>query len=84
MKNVLVIEEHSDDSAIGACGYLRKRRLAGDQPRFLAVAMSDLNLIHCGQAPREKRLREYEEYVTQMGGSLVDGFSTFDATRAWT
>lgn len=79
MSKILVIEAHSDDSAIGAYGYLRKRKLKGDNIYFIAAAMSGVNMIHCGFVPREVRQEEYRNYIRRLGGEYVESFVPFDA-----
>ena len=79
MSSILVIEAHSDDSAIGAYGFLRKRKDRGDKLFFLAAAMSDLRLLQCGFVSRKVRLEEYNNYIQKLGGEPVEGFMPFDA-----
>ena len=78
MKKILVVEAHSDDSAIGAYGYLSKRKERGDKLYFLAASMSSMHLNHIGYVTRETRMAEYAEYVHKIGGELVEGFEPFD------
>ena len=78
MKKILVVEAHSDDSAIGAYGFLRKRSLQGDKLYFLAASMSSMNLNHIGFVSRKTRMMEYADYVKKIGGQLVEGFIPFD------
>lgn len=78
-KRLLVIEAHSDDSAIGAYGLIQKLIGEGYEAHFMAVAMSDLDMMHCGHVSAKQRMSEYETYVERMGGQIVEGFTPFDA-----
>lgn len=79
MKKILVVEAHSDDSAIGAYGYLMKRKRMGDKLYFMAACMSSMTLNHIGHVSRQTRMEEYQAYVKHMEGELVPDFSPFDA-----
>lgn len=79
MKRLLVIEAHSDDSAIGAYGYIRKLVDRGYEAHFIVVAMSDLNMNHCGFVSAAQRRAEYLDYVSRVGGTVVEAFEPFDA-----
>jgi LmbE family N-acetylglucosaminyl deacetylase len=74
-KNLLIIEAHSDDSAISASGFLEKFKNKYEI-NFLLVCASDLNLNHYGFITREKRLEEYKSYVEHFKGRWhrTDGF----------
>lgn len=73
MKNImaksklLVVEAHSDDSAISASGLLEKFREAYEM-HFLLVTVSDIEMHHCGALSRAERLTEYENYVRHFQG----------------
>jgi len=74
-KRLLVIEAHSDDSAIGAYGLLRKLISEGYEAFFVVVAVSDVRFIHCGLVTAEQRREEYANYVKRVGATwLQDGF----------
>ena len=66
-KNLLIIEAHSDDSAIGAAGFLEKFKHEY-QYHFLLMTVSDIEMAHCGPLSREQRLQEYENYVGHFNG----------------
>ncbi len=66
-KRLLVVEAHSDDSAISASGFLEKFR--GDyEIHFVLVTVSDIAMHHYGYLTRAKRLIEYENYVQHFNG----------------
>lgn len=78
-KKLLVIEVHSDDSAISVSGFLDKYRDTYEY-HFALIVSSDLKLHHCGLLSREQRLKEYEEYVSHFEGIWHrDGDLPFDA-----
>jgi LmbE family N-acetylglucosaminyl deacetylase len=66
-KILLIIEAHSDDSAISAAGFLEKYR---DEYKihFLLATVSDINMHHCGYLTRAQRLSEYANYVKYFQG----------------
>ena len=66
-KRLLVVEAHSDDSAISASGFLEKYRNAYEM-HFVLVTVSDISMHHCGPLTRKERLAEYEEYVQHFEG----------------
>lgn len=66
-KKVLVIEAHSDDSAISIGGFLEKFR-ASYEYHFALVCSSDVVFHHAGLVTREERIREYENFVQHFGG----------------
>lgn len=73
MKNrkILVVEPHSDDSAIAAGAYLT--RLSKDNEiHFLLVSASDNYLHHTGVVSRQTRLKEYQTYVQRLRGQWVE------------
>ena len=70
--SVLVIEAHSDDSAIGAHGFISKLVRDGRKVFFAVVAVSDTKFIHCGKVTAEQRKYEYASYVERVGGVWVD------------
>lgn len=66
-KRLLVVEAHSDDSAISASGFLAKFR--GEyEMHFVLVTVSDIAMHHCGQLTRTERMTEYQNYVDHFGG----------------
>ena len=69
-KKVLIIEPHSDDSAIAAGGYLHKCSLEDCKLYFVLVSASSLNLRH-KYVSREERIREYISYVNSLGGKFI-------------
>ncbi|PTB87051.1 hypothetical protein C9975_01755 [Thalassospira xiamenensis] len=66
-KKLLVIEAHSDDSAISASGFLDKFR-SDYEMHFLLITVSDIFMHHCGPLSREERLEEYGRYVLHFNG----------------
>ena len=68
-ERILVIEPHSDDSAIGALGYLKSRSTSHDLYFSLATA-SSLKLRH-REVSREERISEYCNYVSSLGGKYM-------------
>lgn len=65
--DVIVVEAHSDDSAISAGGLIS--HLSKDlQIYFLLITASDLNLNHCGQLGKDIRSSEYNRYVRSFNG----------------
>ena len=66
-KRLLIVEAHSDDSAISASGFLAKFREAYEM-HFLLVTVSDIAMHHCGALSRSERLTEYENYVRHFQG----------------
>lgn len=67
MENLLIIEAHSDDSAISVSGFLEKNR-GRYRYHFLLVAVSSVHLHHAGVISREQRQEEYEGYVRHFDG----------------
>lgn len=64
----LIVEAHSDDSAIGAAGFMEKFRGAYEF-HFVLMSVSDFYLHHRGETvAREERLAEYQSYVSHFGG----------------
>ena len=66
-KELLIIEAHSDDSAIGAAGFLEKFKDEYEF-HFLLMTVSDIEMTHCGPLSREQRLQEYANYVGYFDG----------------
>lgn len=66
-ERLLVIEAHSDDSAISAAGYLEKYK-EDLEIHFLLVTVSDIILHHSGFLKRAERLGEYQNYVDHFEG----------------
>lgn len=79
MKKLLVIEAHSDDSALGGYGLIRRFNSLGYQAHFIMCACSDVQFVHCGLVKKEQRLKEYADYVRHMNGALVEEFEPVDA-----
>lgn len=78
-KTLLVIEAHSDDSAISALGYFEKYRQQYDL-HFALGTVSDIHMHHCGKVSRDERLTEYQNYVNYFGGTWHrDNDLPFDA-----
>lgn len=73
-KRLLVIEAHSDDSAISALGFLEKFRDEYEY-HFLLTTVSDMKLHHCGDISRDARMEEYANYMEHLGAKWwqVDG-----------
>jgi len=65
MKKLLVIEAHSDDSAISALGFLEKYRMEYEY-HFALTSVSSLNLQHAGMVSRDVRLEEYAAYMEHL------------------
>ena len=78
-KRLLVVEAHSDDSAISASGFLEK--FSHDyEMHFVLVTVSDISMLHCGHLTRAERLAEYENYVQHFNGQWHQGADfPFDA-----
>lgn len=66
-KKCMIIESHSDDSAISISGFLDKYRDVYDYT-FLLLTASTLNMNHCGKVSIETRLEEYNNYVKYFDG----------------
>lgn len=66
-KKLLIIEAHSDDSAISISGFLDKYRDIYEI-HFMLMVCSDIVLHHCGLVSREQRLAEYQNYVDSFHG----------------
>lgn len=84
MENLLIVEAHSDDSAISISGFLDKYR-SRYQYHFLLMALSDVNMHHAGLVTRARREAEYQAYVNYFqgvwhrdGGLPLDADSTLD------
>jgi LmbE family N-acetylglucosaminyl deacetylase len=73
-KKILIIEPHSDDSFIGAGGFLQKYKDQYDF-YFCLVAASDLELRH-RTVTRDERLLEYQNFVDYVGGTWIRPSST--------
>ena len=54
-KKLLVVEAHSDDSAISAFGFIEKFR-DDFEVHFILVTVSDISMHHCGFLTRQERL----------------------------
>ena len=67
-EKVLVIEAHSDDSAISIGGFLEKFKDKFDY-HFALAANSDLKLHHYGEITKKQRSEEYQNYVNHFGGT---------------
>lgn len=66
-KKLLVIEAHSDDSAISIGGFLEKNKDIFEY-HFALMANSDLFLHHFGNITKDQRLDEYSRYVNHFKG----------------
>lgn len=78
MARVLIVEPHSDDSCIGVGGFLLKNSSVHNYG-FLLMSASDIEFIHAGNISREKRLAEYRDYVSLLGGEIVGEIDPLDA-----
>ena len=67
LPRLLVIEAHSDDSAISASAFLEKHRDKCDI-HFALLTVSDINLHHAGELKRDTRIIEYANYVKHFKG----------------
>lgn len=67
VEDILIVEAHSDDSAISIAGFLAKNRHRY-RYHFLLMAVSNVRMHHAGQLTREQRAAEYESYVKHFGG----------------
>ena len=67
-ENLLVIEAHSDDSAISISGLLDKNRHRYHY-HFLLLTLSDVMMHHAGLVTRKQRESEYENYVRHFEGT---------------
>ena len=65
MKKLLVIEAHSDDSAISALGFLEKYKKRYEY-HFALASVSGLTMHHAGIVPRDVRLEEYASYMKHL------------------
>lgn len=68
LKRLLVIDTHSDDSAISSGGFLEKFRHCHAY-HFVLAACSDISLHHSGSLSRASRLAEYERFVDHFDGA---------------
>ena len=66
-ENLLVVEAHSDDSAISIGGFLNKYRSHYNY-HFLLTALSNVRMHHAGEISKAERAKEYENYVAYMDG----------------
>ncbi len=66
-ENLLVVEAHSDDSAISISGFLERNR-GRYRYHFVLVALSSVHLHHAGLVSRELRQQEYQRYVDHFDG----------------
>jgi LmbE family N-acetylglucosaminyl deacetylase len=66
-KKVLIVEAHSDDSAISIGGFLDKFSVQCEY-HFALVVCSDIKLHHSGLLTRDERLEEYRQYVEHFHG----------------
>lgn len=64
---ILIIEAHSDDSAISIGGFLEKFKDQFEY-HFALIANSDLSLHHYGEITKKQRSNEYQNYVQHFGG----------------
>jgi LmbE family N-acetylglucosaminyl deacetylase len=77
-KRLLIVEAHSDDSAISASGFLEKFRNDYEM-HFVLIAASSMTLHHFGYLERSERLVEFENYVRHFGGQWHCEEIPFDA-----
>lgn len=78
--NILIIEAHSDDSAISATSFIRKLSQEGYTPHFYLGAVSSMKLHHSGPLTREQRMLEYKDFVEALNGVWdSQKFPPFDA-----
>lgn len=68
-EKVLIIEAHSDDSAISIGGFLEKYRDKYEY-HFALMVNSDITLHHYGFISKAQRLQEYKNYVEHFNGTL--------------
>jgi LmbE family N-acetylglucosaminyl deacetylase len=64
---LLIIEVHSDDSAISIGGFLEKFKNKYEY-HFALLVCSDIRLHHSGLLTKEERTKEYEQYVKYFNG----------------
>lgn len=67
-KKALVVEAHSDDSAISATGFLKYLKENDYEIEFFLAAVSTMSLHHSGILSREIRMNEYRNFVKEIGG----------------
>jgi LmbE family N-acetylglucosaminyl deacetylase len=67
VQKVLVIEAHSDDSAISCAGFLGKLKET-HEIHFCLLTVSDIQLHHYGLVKRAERLEEYQKFVETFSG----------------
>lgn len=78
-QNLLVIEAHSDDSAISIAGFLEKNRARYDY-HFALICLSTVDLHHAGRVTSNQRGDEYQAYVDHFGGTWhKEGGLPFDS-----
>lgn len=70
-KKLLVIESHSDDSAIGAQGMIRRLIQRDHEAYFVVIAVGDTRFNHCGVVTSDRRLEEYGNYMKRLGGIWI-------------
>lgn len=81
-KRLLIIEPHSDDSALGAQGLIHKLVKQGYEAFFVVIAVSDTTFHHCGLVTAQQRREEYRNYVKYMNGTWIhDDFPIDEDTR---
>lgn len=68
-EKVLIVEAHSDDSAISIGGFLEKFRSLYEY-HFVLVCASDVVFHHSGLVTRDQRIEEYRNYVNHFDGTL--------------
>ena len=66
--NLLIIEAHSDDSAISSTAFINKLYNEGYTPHFYLAAVSSMKLHHSGHLTRKQRMNEYKNFVNSMNG----------------
>lgn len=70
-KKCLVIEAHSDDSCIGAGGFLQKLAKTHDL-YFILTCVGSVEFVEQGVVSQNVRELEYRNYVSNFGGCVVD------------
>jgi LmbE family N-acetylglucosaminyl deacetylase len=77
-RKILIIESHSDDSAISISGYLSKFK-SDFEYNFLLITCSTITHTHTGVIDKSIRLFEYERYINALNANWWQKEKPFDA-----
>lgn len=70
-KKCLVIEAHSDDSCLGAAGFLQKLAETHEL-YFILSCVGSIDFVEQGSVSEDIREMEYRNYVANFGGCILD------------